>query len=132
MKEDIRKLILKYESQDLDFEELSNLLSPLIHAKLDRYQLDNYWRSQSLGEFIEELTISPIEDYDKIDDESALALLIEIVAHPESQAILMRNGEELEKRYGKPEGTISEYVFSQDMEPQDILKKLKEENIRLF
>lgn len=116
--------IENYEEGHLNLEATQALILAATGSDVSQYSLDNYWRSEDLEEFVQTLCIKAIEDWASIDDARALALLHEILEHP-SSAIVLRNGRALEQRYSKPEGTVSDLVFWNDLRPVEMLQRLK-------
>jgi hypothetical protein len=66
------------------------------------------------------------KNWEQIDDEQALSLILEILENTSEDSILKRNGNALEKRYAKSEGTVMDLIFQEDLNnPRLILDKLK-------
>lgn len=124
----IEVIIKKFEAENLSLKETQEKIISLTGKKVDQYSLENYWKGESLEEFVKTICIKKIEDWESIDDERAVALISEIIKNP-SSAILSRNGEALEIRYSKPSGTVSDLIFWNDYTPVEILKELKVDTI---
>ena len=128
----IKETILKYESGEIDYEAISSVIFIECDKKISRDELDNYWRSESLDDYVKKICIPAISEWHQIDDLQAIKLIEEIINSLTDDSILCRNSEALEKRYSKPEGTISELIFHKDVvDAERILKELKQENIKL-
>ncbi len=81
----------------------------------------------TLDEFISLILVSPITDWKNIDDNKALILIEEIIQNISKDAVIKRNSEALEKRYNKPYGVISDWIFIDDItNNKTILDKLKD------
>ncbi|OJJ19933.1 hypothetical protein BKI52_15765 [marine bacterium AO1-C] len=77
-----------------------------------------------------DLSVNPIENWQTIDDKKVLELIQEMLNNTINDAILDRNAVALQKRYSKPEGTLIDMIFHQEMDnPQEILKELKKDTI---
>lgn len=73
---------------------------------------------------------SEIANWKEINDESASALIEEVLNHTTNDELLERNMTALEKRYKKPTGTISEWIFYDDItDGNKILEWLKKDTI---
>ncbi len=80
----------------------------------------------SLDEFVRLNSIKPIENWKELTDNDSLKLIVEIFDNITDSAVVSRNMTALEKRYSKPEGTISNLIFYQDItDPTEILRRLK-------
>lgn len=83
--------------------------------------------------FVKILTIEPIKDWRSIDDDRSFELLNEVLNSLGDDAVLQRNFEALEKRYSKPTGTISEWIFNKEIsDPIQILNLLKKTHLLLY
>lgn len=122
----IKEVILKYEKEELNFDEAQKIISEITHKELDKHTLDNYWRSEDLDEFVTFLSTDEIPNWKELDDNSSLKLITEILENTEVDAILERNGNALEKRFRKTTGTVMDLIFQEDMsDPDEILNRLK-------
>ncbi len=65
----------------------------------------------------------------EIDDEKAKQLLNEIFENLENDDLIETNTKALEKKYRKPEGTISDFIFYEDLSINEIMQKLKIDNV---
>ncbi|MDJ1500975.1 hypothetical protein [Xanthocytophaga agilis] len=126
MKE-LRQVIVDYESDRVSYNFAKTAIYKITGKWVDKYELDHYWQSESLDCFIERLMIEPIADWAQIDDNRAIGLLDEIFRSLESNAIVDRNIEALEKQYGKSSGTIFDLVFHENLQPYEILERLKKD-----
>jgi hypothetical protein len=125
---ELKSVITDYENGLIDYDQAQTMILQLTGKNVEQYQLDSYWGAESLESFINRLLIDPIMEWQYIDDQQALALIEEILKNEMDGAILERNGQALEKRYGKPEGMISECIFHRAIhEAKLILSELKKE-----
>lgn len=127
--DDVISAIKRFESNDADFETTQKTLETLTGKVVDRDHLENYWRSESLEEFAEELATPPLNDLEEIDDARAIELIRDALEEP-GVAIFLRNGAALEKCFGKSEGFLIDLVFHEDIgDPNLILAKMKEDTV---
>jgi hypothetical protein len=122
----IKKVILDYENYLISPEKALESINALSNTPVDREWLDAYWNAMSLDEFVRLIAIKPIENWKELTDMDALKLIVEIFDNLTDNAVIQRNMTALEKRYSKPEGTISNLIFYQDItDPTEILNRLK-------
>ncbi|MDJ1479416.1 hypothetical protein QNI16_02900 [Cytophagaceae bacterium YF14B1] len=126
MKE-LRQVIVDYENDRVSYDFTKTAIYKITGKWVDKYELEHYWQYESLESFIARLAIEPIIDWAQIDDNKASGLLDEIFRNLESNAIIYRNMEALEKRYGKLSGTIVDLVFHQGLQTREILEQLKKD-----
>jgi 16S rRNA G1207 methylase RsmC len=127
--DEVISAIKRFESNDADFEATQKTLEALTGKVVDRDHLENYWRSESVEEFAEVLATPPLDNWQETDDVRAAELIREALLEP-GGAIFLRNGEALEKRFGKSEGFLIDLVFHEDIsDPDQILAKMKEDTI---
>ena len=132
-KEEIKKIILEFEEGKVTLESTLLSISNISGKNIEAYELKNYWRSENLDSFVEHLTAMPIENWKDIDDQKAISLIQEILDNITEDPILLSNSEALEKRYSKPSGTISDYIFQDDIsDANEILVLLKKEDTILL
>ena len=72
--------------------------------------------------------MNTIKNWQEIDKPKALSLLEQILLNVNNNVILHRNSEALEKRYGKPSGTVSDYIFHYELSKEEILEKLEKDD----
>jgi hypothetical protein len=95
---------------------------------IDGDWLRNYWRSESMEDFVDRLCAKPIRDCERITDSDALELIAEDLA---TNSPGRRDSIEaaLDRRFGKPTGTVSDIVFQRGLsEPSLILEDLKKDS----
>jgi hypothetical protein len=81
-----------------------------------------------MDEFVELLTLPEIQNWNELTDEESIEIIKEAISFGTSNAVFQRNAEALEKRYRKPEGTLSGFVHQDDNpDPNEILKLLKKD-----
>lgn len=121
--------IKRFESNEIDFETTQKTLRALTGKIVGRDHIENYWRSESIKKFAEVLATPPLESWQEIDDVRANELIREALLEP-GGAIFLRNGEVLEKRFGKHEGFFIDLVFHEDIgDPDQILARMKEDTV---
>ena len=92
---------------------------------VDADWLRHYWRSESLENFVDRLCAAPIADWQQLRDSDALALIAEYF---QTESPGRRDSIEvaLDRRFGKPTGTLSDLIHQRDIsEPSSILEELK-------
>ncbi len=129
MREEGIKIIETYENGKMGLEKAASRLSAVTNKEVTPFQLDSYPSYQSTEDFIQILTLKPIKNWKKIDDARARDLIVEMYEKIESHVVQARNGEALEKRFGKPIGFLSELIFTQEMDVEDILRELKKDTV---
>ena len=73
---------------------------------------------------------SKSRDWKKIDDDSILKLIKEILDNLANDSIIQNNSEMLERKYGKPEGFVCNLIFHMDIDNENlILEELKKDKI---
>lgn len=129
-KSELKKVIVDFEDGKFPVEEALSKIQKITGKEIDSYTLENYWKSVSLNDFCDELLSLPIENWREITDSKALELIQEILENIESDAVICRNSEALEKRYGKEEGFVEGLIFNFEIDTaEEILSKLKENTI---
>jgi len=94
---------------------------------IDPDWLRNYWRSESLDEFVDRLCAPPITDWQKLDDEAALLLISEMMA-TNSPGRRDSIDDALSKRYGKPHGYLMDLVCYKNLSSlKMIMQELKKD-----
>lgn len=129
-KSELKKVIVDFEDGKFPVEEALSKIQKITGKEIDSYTLENYWKSVSLNDFCDELLSLPIENWREITDSKALELIQEILENIESDAVIYRNSEALEKRYGKEEGFVEGLIFNFEIDTaEEILSKLEEDTI---
>ena len=122
----IRKLVIGFENGNESAEKTVENINELSSLKIDVDFLRNYWRSSDLESFVELISTPEIENWTKIDDEYADKLIAEILDNLGNDALIYRNSIALEKRFKKSTGTISDWIFYDDITDRtEILELLK-------
>lgn len=122
----IRELITDFESGKISSDYALSEINKYSNQSVDIDWLYSYQSSIDLDMFIRILTIEPIVDWQDIDDKRAIILLEEIMSNLGDDALLQRDFEALEKRYSKPTGRISNWIFHEDInDTTELLKLLK-------
>ncbi|WP_271406253.1 hypothetical protein [Tenacibaculum soleae] len=127
--EEIKKLILDFENHKTSLKTILPIINGIGNKKIDEYDLINYWKHTSLDEFINYILAKSIRKWDEIEDEDSLLLIKGIIDNLIDDQIIDRNIEALEKRYRKQTGSISDWIFMEDIsDPLKILEKLKKQD----
>jgi len=122
----IRELVIGFENGNESAEKTVENIDELSSLKIDVDFLRNYWRSSDLESFIELISTPQIENWTEIDDDYANKLIAEILDNLSNDALINRNSTALERRYKKPTGTISDWIFYKDISDRiKILELLK-------
>jgi hypothetical protein len=127
--EEIKVIIQKYENKEAEFSDVTATIKSLTGKDVSQNDLDNYWTSQDLESFCKGLIIESIENWKDIDDSMARCLIREILDNLIDDSIVARNSEALEKRYGKPQGTVVSMIFDEELAEEEIVIELKKNDI---
>ena len=119
--------IRSYESQYYDSQAPTTTIAELCGESVERYALDNYWRSESLETFAARLAIDAIADWTDIDDSRAVSLISEVLSDPCNDPVIDRNCEALSKRYRKTRGQVTDQFFQNNFTAEQILAELKQD-----
>ncbi len=127
---ELTDLIRQYEQGKLSFEALNTRLLDENYSSVEKDYLENYWRSESIEDFVEILLVRPITDWALIDDARAVQLVEESVEHL-GRGIFHRNIEALALRYQKTSEEVMDLFI--DREPEltanEILTELKKDTV---
>lgn len=122
----LKNLVKDYEDNKITSDVALESINKISTTLVDKEWLNSYWNSMSLDEFVELISIPLIEKWSELTDVDSLNLIKEIVEDVTQTAIVKRNMTALEKRYSKPEGTVSDWIFYDDiLDPDEILRLLK-------
>lgn len=101
-------------------------INELIAKKISGYDLENYWRGSDLDRFVRRICVDVYFDWKNSNDQKAMGLLNKIVLSLRDELIFKQYSEALEKRYAKPEGTINDLIFHENiLTPSELLNRLK-------
>lgn len=125
----VKKIVEEFELGKLSSKFAVKEINKIAYHSTSEEYLNCYWRSINIDEFIKSIIVPEIENWKEIDDKTALILLNEMLEiFAEDSVRFDRICVALEKRYGKSSGTISDYVFYEDLtDSEKILEKLKED-----
>ncbi len=127
MKQQITAIIERFEEGAITEAVALARLKELTGRDVDGDWLRNYWRSESMEDFVDRLCAEPIRDYQRITDADALALIAEYL-QTDSPGRRDSIEDALDRRYGKSHGTVSDLVFQRGLtEPSKILEELKKD-----
>ncbi|NRB81816.1 MAG: hypothetical protein HRU38_24675 [Saccharospirillaceae bacterium] len=134
MKETREEIILKYinefESGAIKLKSALRKINEIATTEIDTYSLENYWRSESLEDFVKTISIELVKNPQSITDDQALKLIQEILDNIIENALIHRNSIALETRFSKPSGTVVNYIFQEDItDSHEILVKLKTDSV---
>ncbi|MEM7487440.1 MAG: hypothetical protein AAF348_19725 [Bacteroidota bacterium] len=125
----IKSLIDRFENGDIKISKALLEINKLAINSISENEIQNYWRYTSQELFIKRLLDPPIINWEEIDDKRALHLLNEIIESIGDELVFARNSIALEKRFSKPRGTLSNWIFHEDIsEVSILLDKLKKED----
>lgn len=131
MKSQITAIIEGFERGEIPEHVAIANLRELTGREVATDWLRNYWRSESLQDFVDRICAEPIQDCTIIADKEALDLIAEYL-QTTSPGRRDRIEAALEFRFGKPSGTVSDLVYQRDLsEPGKILDELKKD-ARIF
>jgi hypothetical protein len=127
MKDQVTAIIESFEDGDMPESDAVAQLQALTGRVVDADWLRNYWSSESLEDFVDRLCAESIADWRQISDDQALKLIAEYI-QTESRGRQDSIEEALDRRFGKPTGTLSNLVRMRDLsEPSEILGELKKD-----
>lgn len=125
MKAHVTAVIESFEAEEITEAEALAKLHEVTGRVVDPGWLRHYWNSESLEEFVDRLSASPIGDWQELTDDDAIRLIAEYFK-TESRGRRDSIEEALDRRFGKPTGTLSELIHQRDIsEPARILEELK-------
>lgn len=127
--EEIKVIIQKYENKEAEFSDVTAIIKSLTGKDVSQNDLDNYLTYQDLESFCKGLIIESIENWKDIDDSMTRNLIREILDNLIDDSIIARNSEALEKRYGKPQGTVVSMIFDEELTEEEIVIELKNNDI---
>ncbi|SHJ25591.1 hypothetical protein SAMN04488096_1222 [Mesonia phycicola] len=126
--ESIKRIILELENGNLDIELAISQIKKLSDKEITRYELENYWRSDGLDDFVRIIAMPELKDWKEISDLRALELIKEMIDKINDTALMLRNATALEKRFKKSSGTVMELVFQKGIGSEnEILTELKKD-----
>lgn len=126
LKNKIKELIIGFENGKETAEKTAENINELSSVKIDVDFLRDYWRSSDLDSFTKLTSTPEIRNWREIDDEYADKLIAEILDDLGNDALINRNSTALEKRFKKSTGTISDWIFYNDITDRTkILELLK-------
>jgi hypothetical protein len=128
----LRQIIDDFENRKLKGQLAIEQLQDLTGELIDIGYLSEYWASEDLDMFVKKLLTEPINNWFEIDDKRAIELINEIKINITDDSIVQRNSTALEKRYGKPTGTVRTKIYHENInDTNKILDELKKET-RIF
>ena len=125
----IKRLIEEFEKGNISEEEVLLKVNKLSVEKLDSYRLKNYWRSESLDDFIDSISYETYQNWESIDDDEALRMIAEMKNNVTNNSILKRNSQALENRYRKTTGKMYDFIFHSNLTNEEILNQLKIDDV---
>lgn len=126
----IKEIILDYEADKISIEKAIAEISLLTKEEVTPYSINNYWRSISLEDFVKQLSLVEIDDYENLTEEKSIKLISEMLENIVDYSLFEKNSRALEKRYRKSSGQIGTWVFEEDItDPQKIMTLLKEDDV---
>ncbi|MCP4521411.1 MAG: hypothetical protein GY827_06930 [Cytophagales bacterium] len=126
----IRELIREYEDDKISINDAVENINKLTGTTIKKELLKTYWNSMSLEEFVSLISAPELENWKELTDSESIDLINEIMENLSNTGIITRNMNALEKRYSKPQGTISDWIFHDDItDPKELLQYLKTDTI---
>ena len=125
MKPQVTAIIESFENDEITEAVALARIRELTGGEIDGEWLRNYWRSESIEDFVDRLCAEPIHDFERITDAEALALIAEYL---QTQSPGRRDSIEtaLDRRFGKPTGTVSDLIHQRNLsDASAILAELK-------
>lgn len=131
MKDKVNSILKEFEAGAISDAEAVRQIDVVTARSVDLDHLRNYWRGESKEDFVDRLCAAPITDWREISEARILELIAEFLA-TESPGRRDSIGVALERRLGKPSGTLLDVAYHRDnSEPEQILEELKKET-RIF
>jgi hypothetical protein len=127
MKAQVAAIIESFEEGTMPETVALAKLKELTWRTVDADWLRDYWRSESMEDFVDRLCAEPIADWQAIKDTEALALIREYL---QGSSPGRRDSIEsaIDRRYGKPNGTLMDLVFQKGLaDAASILDELKKD-----
>lgn len=127
MKNQVAEIIESLESGIVTDAAAVAKLEQVTGRQIDLDWLRNYWHSESREDFVDRLCAEPITNYEQLTDSDALALIADYL---QTDSPGRRGSIEaaLHRRYGKPAGMLSDFVFQRNVsDPACILRELKKD-----
>lgn len=125
----IKLIVQKYEDKEVEISDVIKTIKSLTGKDVSQYDLDNYWTYQDLDSFCKVLVLEQNKNWKDIDDSMAMILIREILNNLSDDSIIDRNSEALEKCYGKPQGSVANMIFYEELTEEEIFIELKNNNI---
>jgi len=126
----IKNLIIDFENEQITLKYALIEINKLSFKDITKIDLVSYSGYTTLHNFINSLIVVSIKNWNEIDDHKAIYLIDEILCNLNNDVVIDKNSEALEKRYKKPTGTITDWIFYQEItEKMELLKKLKTNDI---
>jgi hypothetical protein len=125
MKPQVTSIIESYEAGAVSEAAALTRLHEITGRVLEAAWLRHYWRSESLEHFVDRICAPPIADWHQLTEGDTLALVVEYF---QTESPGRRDSIEvaLDRRFGKPSGTLSDLIHQRDIsEPSRILEELK-------
>jgi hypothetical protein len=125
MKPQVTAIVESFEKEEIEEAVALARIRDVTGREIDGDWLRNYWRSESIEDFVDRLCAEPIRDFERITDADALALIAEYL---QTQSPGRRDSIEtaLDRRFGKPTGTVSDLVHQRDLsDASAILAEMK-------
>ncbi|MBE7501236.1 MAG: hypothetical protein HS113_13205 [Verrucomicrobiales bacterium] len=125
MKAHVTAIVESFEAEEITEAEALAKLQEITGRVVDAGWLRHYWNSQSLRDFVDRLCAGPIADWQQLTDDDAIRLIAEYF-QTESPGRRDSVEDALDRRFGKPTGTLRDLIHQRDMsEPATILEELK-------
>ncbi|MDO6811694.1 hypothetical protein [Tenacibaculum soleae] len=125
-RKEIKELIIGFQNELESAEKTIEKINKISSTKIDVEFLRNYWRSTDLENFEKSLSTPEIENWFEIDDVYADKLITEFKNNLTNDPLMNRNATALEKRYKKTNGTLSNWIFYDNItDNKKILELLK-------
>lgn len=117
------RIVKSFESGKLSEMEALSQLKDVTGRTIDSDWLKNYWRAESIDDFVDRLCALPINNWQTITEMEAEKLIVEYLNTPSPGR---RDSIEtaLERRFRKAKGTLNDLVFQKDF---DDLKRILDE-----
>lgn len=122
----IKRLVQEYEDNKISINDALEGINSLSSATVDKEWLESYWNSMDLEEFVSLISTPQLENWKELTDSESISLIDEIIENLSNTGIIHRNMNALEKRYSKSQGTVSDWIFHDEItDPNELLKLLK-------
>lgn len=123
--EQIRAIILRFEQGEISADDAALAVNSLAARKTDAWELEH--SEYPIEEFIRDLVTPEIAEWRDITEETAHKMLARVFSEIDDHVYAYRATQALERRYGKEEGAVFGWIYSEDKSEDEIIELLKKD-----